>query len=139
MGQGIKHFEELQCRKLSLKLYFLMNEHAKKEKWHTDDDLVCRWLVSSVQISSKIAFAFWAEDYEWFVERLPLARKYCFECAFWTEIMVQKGKLSPTKAKEYHAMIKSVLKKVNAIIKYLEKYGHKEQYDRKMFFERVER
>ncbi len=139
MQKTITDFEQLQCWRLAMKMYYLMNAEVRKKKMDPDSELVCRWLVSSLQISGKIALAFGAEDHERFLEWLPLAKKYCFECAFRTSVMQQKGLISKTKAKEYQTMIKVILKKVTAIIRYLEKYGYKEQYDRQMFFERVER
>lgn len=135
MVDKITDFEELQCWKLAIRLYYDMSEQAKKSDWDAEDELVCRWLVSSLHISGKIAFAFGAEDHAWFLEWLPLARKYCFESAFWTRIMEKKKMLSKSKAHEYQVMIKRILKKIDAIIRYLERYGEEEKYDWQVFFE----
>lgn len=139
MVDKITDFEELQCRKLAIKLYYDMSEQAKKANRSAEDELVCRWLVSSLHISGKIAFAFGAEEHEWFLEWLPLARKYCFESAFRTRIMEKKKMLSKSRAHEYQVMIKRILKKIDAIIRYLERYGEEEKYDRQVFFENSDR
>jgi hypothetical protein len=112
MVDKITDFEELQCRKLAIRLYYDMSEHAKKSDRDAEDELVCRWLVSSLHISGKIAFAFGAEDHAWFLEWLPLARKYCFESAFRTRVMEKKKMISKSKAQDYQVVIKRILKKI---------------------------
>lgn len=130
----VTDFQELHCRKLSVQLYQEMTQIAKSSSFGDHDELVWRWIVSGLHISGKIAFAFGAEDYERFLERLPLAKKYCLECAFWTECMVMKQLLSKRKATDIQIKIKRILKKIDAIIRYLEKYGHEEKYQRQLFF-----
>lgn len=131
----VKDFEELQCRKISVRLYYKMTKIARAEQWSADDEAVCRWLVSGLHISGKIAFAFWAEDYERFLEWLPLAKKYCLECAVRTDILVKKKMMKTSHATEITADLKRIVKKINAIIRYLEKYGEEEKYARQVFFD----
>lgn len=134
----ITDFEELQCRKLAVRLYQEMTELTRKKKIDCNDELVCRRLVSGLHISGKIAFAFGAEDHERFLERLPLAKKYCLECAFRSEIMYQKKLLKKKDLQEIDAVLKRIVRKINAIIRYLEKYSDQEKYARQVFFDHQE-
>ena len=111
-----------------------MTQMITKSAKEGDDELVCRRLVSGLHISSKIAFAFGAEDYEWFLEWLPLAKKYCLECAFWTDLMHSKKCIKHRQAKKITNDLKRIVKKIDAIIRYLERFGNEEKYTRKVFF-----
>lgn len=131
----ITDFEELECRRLAVQLYQEMTALTKKKHIDCNNELVCRRLISGLHISGKIAFAFGAEDHEWFLERLPLSRKYCVECLFWTQVMHQKELLKKKDVQDIQSQIKRIVKKINAIIRYLEKYSDQEKYSRQLFFD----
>jgi len=54
----LKNFEDLQCWKLSVELCEFVYDVCEKAKLPADDELACRWYVSTLNVSGKIAFAY---------------------------------------------------------------------------------
>lgn len=130
----LKHFEDLQCWTIAVELCELVYALCEKASLPSDDELACRWYVASMNISGKIAFAFWPEQTEWAVKYLPAVKKYCMETVFWAQIAYKKWLIKEKQLTKVITKTKRIIKKVDAILRYLTKYESQEKYKWKVLF-----
>lgn len=111
-----------------------MHQKCKEADLDPSDELAMRWNISAMNISGKIAFAYGPESTERLQEWLPVAVKYCAETAFWSGVAKNKWIINKNELYMVQEQIARVIKKINSIQNYLEKYGKEEQYKRKLMF-----
>lgn len=85
-------------------------------------------------MSGKIAFAYGPEDSQWFLKWMPVAKKYAGETVFWAGIALAKGKIKKKEYKKVEQLAKRIIKKIDAITRYLSVYGEQEKYQWNVFF-----
>ncbi len=130
----LNNYQELQCWSLALELCEIVYDLCEKAWLPADDELACRWYVASLHISGKIAFAFGPEKPERAVEYLPLVKKYCMETVFWSWVAQKKALISKKNYNHILIQAKRIVKKIDAILRYLEKYWSQEKYQWKVLF-----
>lgn len=135
--KSITSYEDLHCWKLAVELCETVYYACEKAGLPTDDELGCRWYVAALNVSGKIAFAYGPEDTDWFLQRMPAAKKYTGETLFWALIAHEKGYISKTEYTKIKRLTKRIAKKIDAIIRYLKVYNKQEQYQRQVFFKDV--
>jgi len=134
--EQLKNFEDLQCWKISVELCEFVYNTCEKSKLPADDELACRRYVSALNVSWKIAFAYGPEDVEWLKKYLPLAKKYCMETVFWTWLAVQKWHCTKADQEKIIRYTKRIIKKLDSILRYLNKYSGQEKYRWNVFFKK---
>lgn len=135
--QTIKSYEDLQCRKLSVELCEAVYTMCEKAWIPTDDELWCRRYIAALSVSWKIAFSYGPQDTDWFQKWMPVAKKYAAETLFWAWIALTKGKIKKKDYKKIERLTRQIIKKIDAIIRYLHAYGEQEKYRWNVFFKEI--
>lgn len=130
----VESFEDLQCRQLWVEVCDTVFDYCENITDWPDDELSCRWYIASLNISWKIAYAFWPEDTEWVKENLPLAKKYCMETTFWSLVALKKWYITNKQYDNVLKKIKRIIKKLDWILLYLDKYGAEEKFKWNVLF-----